>query len=239
VWSQITIPGATSLTDIWGVTANEIYVAAFQGVFSGSAGGTWAPVAIPASFQLGKISAINGTRSGDLLVAGATPNGFKVLRRSGDAWTDLDLVASDVTELWPRDNGELCAAGNKAFLRRDSGWLEFPLSSGSSLGGGGNDCYFGSFGGLHQINADGFLTRVPLLVDPNVYVQSIWAYDERAVFVVVAPPFGSSGGDVFQGDGGSTWTKIAHLLEPSTIWGPSGDELYIGTDLGVVHGERR
>lgn len=237
VWTRLIVSGIDFYWDVWGPNETETYLVTNGGVLRGTFPGPWA-VIDPA----GTVMAVTGSADGTTYIAGGLADAFILASKSDGTWSDLGYRGAYgiPRSLWVSPSGDIYAITNSSLIRnRGAGW-EFVLEA-SSVSGAGSDWYATGPEGLLHFDAKDTATRIQFLLRTGVVPNSVWAYDEQTVFVTVSSPINLTGlpGALFVGDGNANWTKLGRFANPNAVWGPSADELYVGTEQGIVHGVRR
>jgi hypothetical protein len=246
-WTSLETGTGAHLTGVWGSGPNDVYIATNSNALlhSGVDAGTWDHQVFGGGVTF---SDIKGWSATDIYA-----DGPGVIHFDTNTWSNPGIDSGDygVDKLWvtgPADAWGESAYGGVYHYKGTS--IVQSTNTGHTIEQYINSCIWassdtdvyvtGSNAILHYRGSGTWENQfpTPAPVDGGgEYLNAIWGFDAHTIYAV------SQTGMLYRSGGDGRW--VAQQLPapfastyPSSIWGSGPDDVYIGGDMGVIHGTK-
>jgi hypothetical protein len=246
-WTSLDTGTGAHLKAVWGSGPNDVYIATESNALLhlGGDAGAWDHQVFGAGVEF---SDIKGWSATDIYA-----DGPGVIHFDTNAWSNPGIDSGDygVDKLWvtgPADawgesiyGGVYHYMGTSTVLSTDTGPKLEQYENSAIWASSDTDIYVTGANAILHYRGSGtwenqFPTPAP--VDGGgEYLSAIWGFDANTIYAV------SQTGMLYRSGGDGRW--VSQQLPapfagsyPSCIWGSAPDDVYIGGDMGVIHGTK-
>jgi len=241
-WEVVKLPLNVQVEGVWGRSKGEYYLATNKGLYekTPTSDFTLVDLKLTTVTNQAAIKTLTGGPGGTVYATTtATLNDYLLTRSAEGTWLQepLPLGAYQVRSLHVSAAGDVFALADLALAARYEGaWSLLPIT-GSSVSGVGNDVYLATTAGLVKAAGQDRFERVELPLTTYDKTQAVFVRDSTAMFVATSTRVSGEYRILF-GDG-AEWSQIGTGTSVNSIWAASRDDVYIGTQRGILRGRRK